>query len=100
MPHLTLGHHPETLLLVLVSDADFVTTLTNSDGDWSPTAQIELRIGDDIVWPATIADDVATFDVDKVAVNQAIASDNDRVRLFYVDGTADLCWAKGKVTRG
>ncbi|VXC09174.1 hypothetical protein [Aeromicrobium sp. 9AM] len=96
---ITLGNQPDSLQVVLTRDADFVSTLTNSDGDWSPTCTIELRIGDDTVWPATIVDNVASFDVDKVAVNDLLEDGATKVRLFYTDGAADLCWAKGSVRR-
>lgn len=98
MSAITLGNEPEQLRVVLVRDGDFVSTLTNADGNWSPTAVIDLRIGDLVVWPATIVGDVAAFDVDKVAVNQVLDDQVSKVSLFYTDGTADLCWARGTVS--
>lgn len=98
MSQITLGYQPETLRLILVAGADFTSTLTNRDGDWSPTCVIELRLDDGTSWPATISGDTATWDIDKVAVDQVIAGVR-KVALFYTDGAADLCWAKGSVTR-
>lgn len=98
MSSIVLGNAPESLRLILVSDADFVSTLTNSDGNWSGTASIELRFDDDTVWPAVIAANTATWNVDKAVVD-AVPSTVRKVSLFYTDGAADLCWAKGTVAR-
>lgn len=99
---ITLGNETDQLEVVLTRDSDFVSTLTNKDGNWSPTCTIEIRIGsgdDQIVWPANIVDDIAAFDVDKAAVNILHDATVKLARLFYIDGTADLCWATGEVDR-
>lgn len=96
---ITLGNSPDTLKVILTAGADFASTLTNSDGDWSPTCSIELRFDTDTTWAADIAGPVASFHADKADVDTLADSNARRVQLFYVDGTDDLCWAKGSVTR-
>lgn len=100
----TLGASPENLSVILTQGADFNTTLHNSDGNWSPTATIELRFGVDpenpiTTWSAVITDDDAVFAVDKAVVDVLLAETDKSVRLWYIDGTTDLCWAKGSRTK-
>ena len=93
---ITLGTTPENLTVVLTKDADFFTVLENADGNWSGTAQIELRFGD-IVWSSTIAGADATFNIDADQVNDIITARIQRAKLFYIDGDTEICWALGDV---
>lgn len=92
------GNTPLAMNVNLVAGGDFNMTLTNSDGPWSATASIQLRM-DGTVWAATIVGAVATIAADKVAVDALIASKPREATLFYLDGAVDLCWFKGTVTR-
>lgn len=94
---ITLGSVPENLSVVLSKDADFFTTLENADGAWSVTAQIKLVFSNGTTWTATIAGINATFNVDYVQVNAVITAKPTWVKLFYVDGTTEICWAIGRV---
>lgn len=100
-----LGAVPESLSVTLSSGADFNTTLTNADGDWSDTAVIELRFGRDAdtplaTWQATITGPDAVFNEDKSDVETVIELKDRTARLWYIDGDLDLCWATGqRVTR-
>lgn len=96
---ITLGTAPQKLNVLLTKDADFFTTLRSSDGDWPGTARIELRLGS-IVWEAEITGTDAVISVDFVEVNKVYSSPIQQAKLFYIDGTTDICWGLGKVTRG
>ena len=94
----TLGYAPDDLTVVVSKDADFFCTLKNKEGNWPPTASIELRFGS-ITWVASISGDLATFSVSETDVNLLIASRPSTAKLFYLDSSddTDICWAKGKL---
>lgn len=100
----TLGTKPDTLGVNLSAGADFNSTLHNTAGNWSGTASIQLRFGDDptalvATWTATVTGADAVFAVDKAVVATVLASSDHKVRLWYVDGTDDICWAIGSVSK-
>lgn len=100
----TLGTKPDTLAVSISQGADFNTTLHNTAGNWSGTASIQLRFGSDptalvATWTATIAGADATFAIDKATVQTVYNSSDRNVRLWYVDGTDDVCWATGSVSK-
>lgn len=94
---ITLGTVPENLTVVLTKDADFFTTLENADGDWSVTAEIKLIFSTETEWSATISGDEATFNENYTEVNTVLAAKPLWVKLFYIDGTTEICWAMGEV---
>jgi hypothetical protein len=95
---ITLGTVPENLTVVLTKDADFFTTLQNADGNWSVTAEIKLIFSTGDEWDATISGEEATFNVDSTTVNTLLEARPIWVKLFYIDGTTEICWAKGEVS--
>jgi hypothetical protein len=96
----TLGVEPESFTVILSPGADFVSTITASDGDPWGSAVVSLVFDDDdeTTWSATVASDELRWNVDKVAVDALIAASPSHVRLTFVDGTTDLLWAKGRVS--
>lgn len=93
---IVLGSAPEKLVVLLVKDSDFFSTLRSAEGEWPATAVIELRIAD-TTWTAILDGEDAIFNEDKVDVNQLIASKPRIARLYYTDGDADICWGIGFV---
>lgn len=100
MTTLKLGVMPLDLTVSLALNADFITTLRNTSGDWPIGVSCELRFDDPdtTVWAATVVDDEIRFNVDKAQVNTLIAAQPNKARLFYVDALADLLWADGWVS--
>lgn len=94
----TLGLTPLSMDVQLSADADFDTTIVNTDGDWAVGEALELRFGDGTIWAATMAGDEAAFHADKAAVNTLIAVEPAYAALFCIDGTAEAQWANGTVT--
>ena len=92
------GFKPTNISVFLSKDGDFFTTLQNADGNWSGTAQIELRFGT-TVWSSVISGEDAVFDIDSVQVNEVIASKVRNARLFYIDGDTEIVWGEGPVIR-
>lgn len=97
-----LGAAPESLTLVLVDDADFVSGLDSADGDWPTGAAIALTFNDTArtTWAAAIDGAHADWNVDKAAVSALIddLGNAPRVRLTYTEGDVDLIWATGTVS--
>lgn len=102
----TLGQGPETLRVVLVSNADFVSALKRSDAtSWDLATQIALEIrtrAQDgttayVTWTATLNGDTAQWNVDMLEVNNVIAARPSTVRLWYTLGELRLLWAQGDV---
>lgn len=94
---LVLGSVPENLSVVLVKDADFFTTLQDEDGPWPVTAEIKLVFSNGTTWDAVITGADAIFNVDSADVNTLIAARPPKVKLMYIDGPAEICWAIGQV---
>lgn len=108
---IVLGDGPDRLTVKLSRFGDFVAALVYDDNDpmtvneWPSGVDIELRFYATettttaaATWPASITDDRAEWLVDKADVAADVLDDNNlTVRLFYIDGTTDLEWAKGSV---
>ena len=109
-----LGTIPDQLSVVLVSGAGFYATIRNMDGPWPEGAVLELRLGNKppTVWTATITGADAVFDVDTTTVDSTIAAlfetnatrrpqttKPPTARLFYMEGSTEMCWAVGSVGR-
>lgn len=91
-----LGFKPDNLRLVLTTGADFQSTLELSSGTFG-TGVLSLKFQDGTSWTATMTPTTATFAVDKAQAD--LQPDGSTVRLNYTDGTTDLTWALGAVTR-
>lgn len=97
---IVLGVKPLHLIVDLTQNADFTSTLKNVDGNWSPTAEIQLRFGygdDTIMWAANISGDLAIFDIDDEQVNALLATRIRNAKLFYIDGDVEVAWGVGDV---
>lgn len=94
---ITLGTVPENLTVVLTKDADFFTTLENADGNWPSGATIQLIFEDGTIWDSVISGENATFSIDATEVNLIIDLKPRTVKLFYKEGTTEICWALGGV---
>jgi hypothetical protein len=99
MATIALGSAPLAVEVELSPGADFNCVLRNPNGNWPAGIAVELRFADTgaTVWPATVVADEIRFSVDKAQVDTLIAGKPGKARLFYVDGSADLYWAGGKV---
>lgn len=105
---LTLGSTPQSLEVILVEGADFISALDSVDAagapdNWPGTAVISLKFNDtaNTVWTATITAAAADWNVDKadVAALESRLPSYGKVELTYLDGTTDLLWFHGKVKR-
>lgn len=90
---LELGREPDELKLHLSPGADFISTIYTLDGStWPVTLQAKIIVGGE-TWTATVAGDELRWNVDKAAVDSAIAAKPVEAWLRYVDGSTDLLWA-------
>jgi len=92
----TLGHAPDRLNVILIAGSDFASSLKRKDGVAWPVVEISLDFGS-TEWPATVVDDVASWDVDQDDVDLLIAARPRGVKLWYVEGERRLLWAQGDV---
>lgn len=98
---LPLGLQPINVPVTLSRDGAFVANLTKNTGVWPDGTEVDLWFTVDtidlthpIIWPATIVDDVISWNVpasESLAVIQAGAK---HVRLHF----NTLLWGVGKVT--
>lgn len=94
----TLGSAPDTLKVVLVKGADFVSTLTRKDGtDWPVDTEVvlEFKTTSPVSWSATLTGSSAMWNVDQADVDALIAAKPRSVKLWYVEGEVRLLWAQG-----
>jgi hypothetical protein len=97
---ITLGSDGEQLVVVIPVDADFVTTLSAAT-PWPTGTQIELHFSntpsdDPVIWPATVVDTTAAFNVPKASAEPVITARLSLARLFYSPGGSGvLLWAHG-----
>lgn len=101
-----LGIKPDKLAVELWRDADFDSVLTRYsdsevDGAGAPAPQdwgtSDVRLifpASNVTWTAVVVGPEATFQVDKVVVNER--SKKEVVELWV----GDQCWAAGKATKG
>lgn len=107
MPY-SLGIKPDTLKIFLYRDADFDSVLTRRDdaGVEQPWGTSDIRLvfpaipsvpsepaSAPLMWTCDVVGAQATFQIDKVVVNER--SHGDLVELWV----GDQCWAAGKVTK-
>lgn len=97
----TLGAEPHDLTVILVRGADFRCVLELA-ALWPSTAQVSLAIETreppgTVTWTATRSGTDMSFNVDVVEVNALIAQNPREARLWHVDGTLKVLWAKGQV---
>lgn len=99
---ITLGRPPDSLSVVLSRGGAFVTALQAPDG-WPDGTVIELhfQVSDTatpIVWPATIAGDLASWERGPDDVAEVLDTRALDTRMIY--GSATLAypfvWAKGR----
>lgn len=94
----SLGQTPHRMTLVLSPDADFVATLTRSDGvDWPVGTSIELVVDENTPWAATVTGPSASWEIDEAVVGPVIAADPQRARLYHTIGDQRVMWASGPV---
>lgn len=98
---LTLGAVPKALMVNLVTDADFVQQFTRSgDTPWPNDAELWLEFvhadRTSTNWAATLSNQTAVWNVDRVEVNEVIAKRVRSVKLWYKQGDFDLVWASGE----
>lgn len=103
MPATPIGFKPYSLNVLLVTaDADFNATIRTSDGTpFADGAEISLKFSTDpaTIWPATISEDTATWNVDKTDVAALVPGTSLAAHILYSDPSgADLVWFSGKVT--
>lgn len=96
-----LGSVPQTLKVVLVPGADFVSILRRQDGLNWPVADLILEFLTDPIteWTADIVGAVATWNIDQNDVDELLALKPRGVKLWYVEGDLRLLWAQGEVDR-
>jgi hypothetical protein len=99
---LELGSVPETLRVILVRGADFVSTLRRKDGSpWPVGSQIILEFqragAPSYEWAAATNGALAVWDVDQQDVDAVIAGRVRGVKLWYVEGGLRLLWAQGDI---
>lgn len=90
-----LGLQPNTLRVMLTTDADFYCTLRLNE-DWPAGTVLSLVVGS-LTWTATIGGADAVFSVDKAIANTV--GDGATAKLVYTNGTTDQVWALGTVKR-
>ena len=93
-----LGLRPDTLTVTLQAGAGFTSALTNTAGDWATGDTISLRFSTGQEWFAAITGPTASWDVAHADVDAVIAANPRHVGLWYVNGAAVACWARGTVT--
>lgn len=98
---LPLGLVPINVPVTLSRDGAFVANLTRNSGLWPDGTDVELwflvdpaDLTNPIVWSATIADDLISWDVPASECLAVIQAGARNVRLHY----NSLLWGKGKVT--
>ncbi len=98
-----MGQPPESLRVVLVAGADFVTQLRRKDGTpWPVGSDLYLAFSfsassgqTPVRWDAAFSGDVAAWNVDHLEVDALIAKRPSVARLWYVEDPLELLWAQG-----
>lgn len=98
------GLEPFDMNVRLPTDADFVSSMTSSAGDWAVGDAFEFRLSassagtSPIVWAATVVGPVASWDVSNSPdVRAAISAGVSYARLHYLPGTGgDRLIGKGR----
>lgn len=98
----TLGREPEKFKLVLVDDADFITSLLRTDGDDWPVgleATIEVLTSPPTEWDGELDGEYIRWNVDVAEVQPVYDARPKKAKLWYVDGGVRILWATGTVER-
>lgn len=100
---LKLGPQDEPLNVSVKRNATWWSVLHDTEGNWPAGISIELRFEftdrPNVVWPATIAADMATWIISKTAVADLVALEPRMASVWYIDPSipAEFPWAEGTV---